>query len=66
MDDHGDVRDHKEMFAVTLILSDFPGHRDVGLAMLRERASSIPAETRSRPSALSSKVRKTSPIPSQT
>src|SRR5688572_32852985 len=35
-DDHGDVRDHKEMFAVTLILSDFPGHRDVGLATLRE------------------------------
>src|SRR5438046_899285 len=34
--DHGDVRDHKEMFAVTLILSDFAGHRDVGLAMLRE------------------------------
>src|SRR5215208_6271200 len=34
--DHGDVRDHKEMFAVTLILSTFPGHRDVGLAMLRE------------------------------
>jgi hypothetical protein len=34
--DHGDVRDHKEMFAVTLILSEFPGHRDVGLAMLRE------------------------------
>ena len=34
--DHGDVRDHKEMFAITLILSDFPGHRDVGLAMLRE------------------------------
>jgi hypothetical protein len=33
--DHGDVRDHKEMFAVTLILSDFDGHRDVGLAMLR-------------------------------
>src|SRR3954451_5061598 len=33
--DHGDVRDHKEMFAVTLILSDFPGHRDVGLAMVR-------------------------------
>jgi hypothetical protein len=33
--DQGDVRDHKEMFAVTLILSDFPGHRDVGLAMLR-------------------------------
>src|SRR5688572_17616597 len=34
--DRGDVRDHKEMFAVTLILSEFPGHRDVGLAMLRE------------------------------
>ena len=28
--DHGDVRDHKEMFAITLILSDFAGHRDVG------------------------------------
>lgn len=34
--DHGDVRDHKEMFIVTLALSQFPGHRDVGLAMLRE------------------------------
>src|SRR5215813_8554510 len=34
--DHGDVRDHKEMFIITLILSDFEGHRDVGLAMLRE------------------------------
>src|SRR5437868_13188695 len=34
--DHGDVRDHKEMFIVTLALSTFPGHRDVGLAMLRE------------------------------
>jgi hypothetical protein len=33
--DHGDVRDHKEMFVVTLALSDFPGHRDVGLALLR-------------------------------
>jgi hypothetical protein len=33
--DHGDVRDHKEMFIVTLVLSDFEGHRDVGLAMLR-------------------------------
>src|SRR5438093_13438390 len=33
--DHGDVRDHKEMFVVTLALSDFPGHRDVGLAMVR-------------------------------
>src|SRR5688572_10393077 len=34
--DHGDVRDHKEMFVVMLILSEFVGHRDVGLAMLRE------------------------------
>src|SRR5689334_5511775 len=34
--DHGDVRDHKEMFVVTLVTSDFPGHRDVGLAMLRQ------------------------------
>src|SRR5437870_4827186 len=33
--DHGDVRDHKEMFIVTLALSPFEGHRDVGLAMLR-------------------------------
>jgi hypothetical protein len=33
--DHGDVRDHKEMFVVTLSLSELPGHRDVGLALLR-------------------------------
>jgi hypothetical protein len=33
--DHGDVRDHKEMFTVTLILSTFEGHREVGLALLR-------------------------------
>ncbi|MCI0458806.1 MAG: hypothetical protein L0Z62_17745 [Gemmataceae bacterium] len=33
--DHGEVRDHKEMFSITLALSDFPGHRDVGLALLR-------------------------------
>lgn len=33
--DHGDVRDHKEMFVITLILSDFEGHRDAGLALLR-------------------------------
>jgi hypothetical protein len=33
--DHGDVRDHKEMFVVTLALSDFDGHRDVALALLR-------------------------------
>ena len=33
--DHGDVRDHKEMFIITLVLSDFEGYRDAGLAMLR-------------------------------
>lgn len=33
--DHGDVRDHKEMFVITLSLSGFEGHRDVGLALLR-------------------------------
>jgi hypothetical protein len=33
--DHGDVRDHKEMFVITLVLSDFEGHRDVGLSLLR-------------------------------
>src|SRR5262245_49577784 len=33
--DHGDVRDHKEMFIITLVLSGFEGHRDVGLALLR-------------------------------
>src|SRR5262245_16498721 len=31
--DHGEVRDHKEMFIITLVLSDFEGHRDTGLAM---------------------------------
>ncbi|MDB5311881.1 MAG: hypothetical protein JWO38_6083 [Gemmataceae bacterium] len=34
--DHGDVRDHKEMFVATLALSDFPGHRGAGLALLRD------------------------------
>ena len=34
--DHGEVRDHKEMFVVNLCLSDFDGHRNVGLALLRE------------------------------
>src|SRR5262245_7000406 len=33
--DHGDVRDHKEMFVITLSVSPFPGHRDVGLALMR-------------------------------
>src|SRR5881227_419327 len=33
--DQGEVRDHKEMFIITLVLSDFEGHRDAGLAMLR-------------------------------
>jgi hypothetical protein len=34
--DEAEVRDHKEMFVVNLALSDFSGHRDVGLALLRE------------------------------
>lgn len=34
--DHGDVRDHKEMFIISLVLSDFPGHRDAGLGLLRD------------------------------
>jgi hypothetical protein len=34
--DNGEVRDHKEMFIVQLTLSAFPGHRDVGLALLRQ------------------------------
>ena len=34
--DHGDVRDHQEMFVISLALSAFPGHRDVGLALLRK------------------------------
>lgn len=33
---HGDVRDHVDTFTVTLCLSDFPGHRDAGLGLLRE------------------------------
>src|SRR4051794_32089605 len=34
--DKGEVRDHKEMFVVNLVLSTFPGHRDDGLALLRQ------------------------------
>ena len=34
--ENGAVRDHKEMFIIALALSDFEGHRDVGLAMLRQ------------------------------
>ena len=33
---NGDVRDHTEMFVVTLSLSSFEGHREAGLAMLRD------------------------------
>jgi hypothetical protein len=33
---NGDVRDHLEMFVVTLSLSAFEGHREAGLALLRE------------------------------
>lgn len=34
--DTGEIRDHKEMFTINLCLSDFEGHRDAGLALLRE------------------------------
>jgi hypothetical protein len=34
--ERGDVRDHKEMFVVALALSEFEGHREVGLALLRQ------------------------------
>jgi hypothetical protein len=34
--DTGEVRDHKEMIVVNLCLSNFEGHRNAGLAMLRE------------------------------
>ena len=34
--DTGEIRDHKEMFCVTLCLSGFEGHRDVGCALARE------------------------------
>ena len=34
--DTGDVRDHKECFIINMCLSDFEGHREAGLAMLRE------------------------------
>lgn len=33
---NGSVRDHREVFAAVLSISEFPGHRDVGLALLRE------------------------------
>lgn len=33
--DHGEVRDHQEMFVICLCLSQAEGHRDVGLALLR-------------------------------
>lgn len=32
----GEIRDQKECFIINLILSKFPGHRDVGLALLSE------------------------------
>jgi hypothetical protein len=34
--DTGEIRDHKEMFIINLCMSDFEGHRDAGLALLRE------------------------------
>ena len=37
--DNGDVRDHKEMFVITLALSEFEGHRDVAFAKPADRDS---------------------------
>ena len=34
--DNGEIRDRKEMFITNLCLSNFEGHRNTGLAMLRE------------------------------
>lgn len=34
--DTGEIRDHKEMFIINLSMSDFEGHRNTGLAMLRD------------------------------
>src|SRR5262245_43152277 len=34
--DHGDVGAPKEVFVIALSTSAFPGHRDVGLALLRD------------------------------
>lgn len=34
--ENGDIRDHQQLFAANLIISEFDGHRDVGLALLRE------------------------------
>ena len=46
--DHGDVRDHKEMFIITLVLGAFEGHRrEVGLA-LRPRPAAVPGGARTR------------------
>ncbi|MCA9670254.1 MAG: hypothetical protein KC503_31885 [Myxococcales bacterium] len=33
---HGEVRDHKDMFVICLVMSKARGHRDVGLALLRK------------------------------
>lgn len=33
---NGEIRDHKEVFIINLCLSGFEGHREAGLAMLRE------------------------------
>ena len=35
-DKTGEIRDHKEVFIINLSLSNFEGHRDAGLALLRE------------------------------
>lgn len=34
--DNGEIRDHQQAFASALCLSNFPGHRDIGCALVRE------------------------------
>jgi hypothetical protein len=55
--DHGDVRDHKEMFIIALSLSDFEGHRDVGLALLRQLVPKSPQGDENRDHSLSAPTR---------
>ena len=39
--DHGDVRDHKEMFIANLVMSDFDGHRDVRIGQALDEVGHV-------------------------
>ena len=41
---NGEVRDHKEMFIVNLVLSGFAGHRDIGLATVSYTHLTLPTK----------------------